>query len=82
MARVFGLVKEPRKQLVGRHGAVLRADPRALELQAAMDILSEVFSIRISEVEEMLQNRFEISHSEAISSKEDGLWPRELWIEE
>ncbi len=67
--------------MVGCHGAVQRADPRALELQAAMEILAEVFSIRTSEVEEMIQNRFEVSHSEDVRLKEDGLWPREFWIE-
>jgi len=59
MAGVFGLMKGPQKQLVGCHGAVQRADPRALELQAAMEILAEVFDIRPSEVEEMIRLRSE-----------------------
>ncbi len=82
MAGVFELIKGPQKRLVGHHGAVQRADPRALELQAALDILAEVFSIRTSEVEEMIQNRFEVYHSEDVSLKEGGLWPREFWIGE
>ncbi len=82
MAGVFELIKRPQKRLVGHHGVVQRADPRALELQAAMDILAEVFSITPAEVEEMIQSRFKVSHSEAISSKENVLWPQELWIEE
>ncbi len=82
MAGVFELIKGPQRQLVGRHGTVQRADPKALELQAAMEILADVFSIRTSEVQEMIQSRFEVSHSEDVSLKEDGLWPREFWLEE
>lgn len=81
MAGVFELIKGPQKQLVGRHGVIQRADPRALELQAAMEILAEVFSIRTAEVQEMIQSRFETYHFEDVSLKEDGLWPREFWLE-
>lgn len=76
MAGVFGLITGPQKQLVGRHGMIRQADPRALELQAAMEILAEVFRIGVSDVEEMIQNRFD-----DVSSKENGLWPREFWLE-
>lgn len=75
------MIRGPQRQLVGRHGAVQRADPRALELQAAMEILAEVFSIKPAEVEEMIRSRFDVAHTEDVSSKEDGLWPRELWLE-
>jgi hypothetical protein len=79
MAGVFELIKGPQRRLVGRHSVVQRADPRALELQAAMEILAEVFSIRTQEVEEMILSRFE---KVIIGSAEDGLWPREFWLEE
>jgi hypothetical protein len=72
MAGVFELIKGPQRRLVGLHGVVQRADPRALELQAAMEILSEVFSIRTSEVEEMLKQRYE----EKIE------WPQEFCLVE
>jgi hypothetical protein len=72
MAGVFELIKGPQRRLVGRHGVVQRADPRALELQAAMEILAEVFSIRTSEVEEMLKQRYE----EKIE------WPQEFCLVE
>lgn len=81
MAGVFKRTKGPQRRLVGRSVAVQRADPRALELQAAMEILAEVFSIRPSEVEEMIQSRFEAGSFEDIGPKGDGLWPREFWIE-
>ncbi len=82
MAGVFGLIKGSQRRLVGRHGAVPQANPRALELRAAKEILAEVFSIRATEVEEMILSRFEASRSEGVGSKEDDLWPQELWIEE
>ncbi len=71
MAGVFGIIKEPQRQLVGSHGIVLRADPRAMELQAALEILAEVFGIRISEVEEMIRLR----------SEEKELWPERFYID-
>jgi len=77
MAGVFELIKGPQRRLVGRHGVVQRVDPSALELQAAMEILAEVFKVRLSDVDEMIQNRFETE-----GSKEDVLWPREFWLEE
>ena len=52
---------------------------KAMELQTAKEILAEVFRVRISEVDEMLQNRFE---AEDMDSKENGLWPQEFWLEE
>lgn len=82
MAGVFELIKGPQRQIVGRHGIVQLADPRALELQAAMEILAEVFNIQPGEVVEMIWSRFEASHSEDAGSKEDGLWPLEFWLEE
>jgi hypothetical protein len=36
---------------------------------------------RVSDVEEMIQNRFE-AHSEEVRCEDDGLWPREFWLEE
>jgi hypothetical protein len=47
-------------------------NPKALELQTAKEILAEVFRVRISQVDEMIQNRFE---AEDMGSKEGGLWP-------
>jgi hypothetical protein len=82
MAGIFGLTKAPQKRLVGWHGAARRADPRALELQAAMEILAEIFGIKPAEVEEMIQNRFEYALVNETAGTEDGLWPREFWLEE
>lgn len=54
MAGVFSLIKGPQRQLVVQHGKVQRADPRSLELQAALEILAEVFDIETCEVSEMI----------------------------
>ncbi len=70
MAGVFELLKGPQKRLVVRSVAVQRADPKAVELQAAMEILAEVFGIKASEVEEMLKQRYE----ETIE------WPQEFCL--
>lgn len=75
MAGVLGRLIRPQK----------RADiydPKAMELETAKEILAEVFRVRISEVDEMIQNRFEAAGSEDIGSKEDGLWPQEFRLEE
>lgn len=58
--------------------AMHRSDLKTIELQTAKDILAEVFMVRISEVEEMIQNRFQ---ADDIGSKENGLWPQEFWLE-
>ena len=76
--------------------AVYHPDPKARELETAKEILAEVFRIRISEVEEMIRNRFEEAHiseahiSEAHISEahileprheERGLWPQEFRLD-
>jgi hypothetical protein len=55
MAAVFELLR-PRKRATLQ--STSRKDGRALELQTAKEILAEVFGVRISEVDEMIANRF------------------------
>ena len=57
-----------------------RMNPKALELQTAKEILAEVFRVRISEVEEMIQNRFQAAGNDNMGSEEKGLWPQEFWL--
>jgi hypothetical protein len=45
-----------------------------------MEILAETFGVKISEVEEMIQSRFEADSFEDIGPKEDKLWPMEFWL--
>ncbi len=59
---------------------VVYCNPKALELQTAKEILAEVFRVRLSEVDEMLQNRIEKAPSEATCCEKDGLWPQEFWL--
>ena len=56
-----------------------RMNPKALEHQTAKEILAEVFRVRLSEVDEMIQNRFQVDD---MGTKECGLWPQEFWLEE
>ena len=79
------MLTKPQKRAVYHH------DPKARELETAKEILAEVFRIRISEVEEMIRNRFEEAHishahiSDAHISgarpEERGLWPQEFRLD-
>ena len=56
-------------------------DLRVLELQAAKEILAEVFGVRISDVEEMIQNRYEEVCYVKPDYEETEQWPREFVLE-
>ena len=49
---------------------------KAMELEAAREILAEVFGVRLSEVDEMIHSRFE-----AEDKGSNGSWPQEFWVE-
>ena len=68
------------ERLIGTQGraVVNRSDLKPMELEAAREILAEVFGVRLSEVDKMIQNRFQAVD---VVSKEDELWPQELWVE-
>ena len=59
------------EQLIRPQNRVVHRDLKAIELEAAKEILAEVFGVRLSEVDEMIQGRFEVE----VSVKENGLWP-------
>ena len=60
MAGVFEQILRPRRQLVVRYSMpVSKIDERVLELQAAMEILAEVFNTDVSEIDMMLKQRHE-----------------------
>jgi hypothetical protein len=40
-----------------------------------------LFRVRLSDVDEMIQNRFEAAGSEDVVSKENGPWPQEFCLE-
>ncbi len=79
MAGVLDQLIWPEKSLM-RH-SIPQVDMAALELEAAKEILAEVFKVRISEVDEMILSRFEEAHSQEASSEEKGLWPQEFRLE-
>ena len=58
-----------------------RVDPMILELQAAKEILAEVFRVRVSEVDEMILNRYDDVRYEENSSEDGEMWPREFQLE-
>jgi hypothetical protein len=59
-----------------------RMDSKAVELQTAKEILAEVFRVRLSEVDEMIQNRFEDASSQECCQEEVGPWPQEFRLDE
>ncbi len=73
MAGVLGQQFRPQKTVM--------QDRRSMELEAAREILAEVFGVKLSEVDEMIENRFQAGGVVERCSKEDGLWPQELWVE-
>ena len=58
MAGVLEQLRRPHRQLIA---SMPRTKPEVLELQAAKEILAEVFDISASEVDEMLKLRYEES---------------------
>lgn len=79
MAGVLDQLIWPEKSLV-RH-SIIQVDMAALELEAAKEILAEVFKVRISEVDEMILSRFEEAHSQEASSEENRPWPQEFRLD-
>lgn len=53
-----------------------------LELQIAKEILAEVFRVRVSDVDEMIQNRYdEICYAKPYHEETES-WPREFMLKE
>ena len=83
MAGVLERIRWPQRKLVVGHGSSApRLDLRVLELQAAKEILAEIFGVRISDVEEMIQNRYDVVRCEANSYEDTEQWPREFLLGE
>ncbi len=57
-------------------------DLKAMELETAKAILAEVFGIRLSEVDEMIQNRFSDESSQEACYEKDEPWPQEFRLGE
>ena len=71
-----------KRAVIGHSSSAPKVDLRVLELQVAKEVLAEVFGVRVSDVEEMLQNRYdEISHAKP-DYEETEQWPREFMLKE
>jgi len=82
MAGVLDRIRWPQKKLVVGHSSTTpKADLRVLELQAAKEILAEVFGVRTSDVDEMIQNRYDEGCYVKPDYEETEQWPREFMLE-
>jgi hypothetical protein len=83
MAGVLERIRWPQKKVViGHSSSAPKVDLRVLELQAAKEILAEIFRVRISDVEEMIQNRYEKPCCGNYNYEETVQWPREFSLGE
>jgi len=57
-------------------------DLKAMELETAKAILAEVFGIRLSEVDEMIKNRFNDDSPQEACYEKDEPWPQEFRLGE
>ena len=73
MAGVFEQLFRPQQKTIYQ-------DQKTMELEAAKEILAEVFKVRLSEVDEMIRCRFEAEDMGSMAS-EGGLWPQEFCLE-
>ena len=84
MAGVLERIRWPQKRAVIGHSSVTlsKVDLRVLELRAAKEVLAEVFGVRISDVEEMILNRYDEFCYAKNGHEETEQWPREFVLNE
>lgn len=78
MAGVLEQLRRPEKRSV-EHGTVAVMSRKVLELEAAREILAEVFAVRPAEVDEMIRNRVQFTEKKA-PTEDRGRWPQEFWV--
>jgi hypothetical protein len=79
MAGILERIHWPQKRALGDSTLAHRVDRRILELQTAKEILAEIFGVGVSDVEEMILNRYEEACYRNDGPEE---WPQELWVGE
>jgi hypothetical protein len=79
MAGVLERIGWAPKRVLANSFPAPRVDRRILELQAAKEILAEIFGVSISDVEEMIMNRYEDACYRDNSREE---WPQEFCLGE
>jgi hypothetical protein len=67
------------QRVLANNPPAIRLDRRILKLQTAKEILAEIFGVSISDIEEMIQNRYEDVCYGNNGSEE---WPQEFWVEQ
>ncbi len=77
MAGVLERIRWPQKRASENRLPAPRVDRRILELQAAKEILAEIFGVRASDVEEMIMNRYEEA---CYRNNEPEEWPLEFCL--
>jgi len=82
MAGVLKRIRWPQKRALGNRSSAPRMDQRILELQTAKEILAEIFGVKISDVEEMILNRYDKVCYAKPSYEENKQWPREFVLNE
>jgi hypothetical protein len=78
MAGVLERIGWAPKRVLANSLPALRVDRRILELQAAKEILAEIFGVSIPDVEEMILNRYEDA---CYRDNSHEVWPQEFWLE-
>ena len=82
MAGVLERIRWPQKKpVVGHNSSISKVDLRVLELQAAKEVLAEVFRVSISDVDEMIQNRYNEGCYVKPDYEETEQWPQEFMLE-
>jgi len=81
MAGVLERIRWHQKRSVVSLRSSPRVDPKILELQVAKEVLAEIFGVRISDVDEMILNRYEESRYNENLRGEGDIWPREFQLE-
>ena len=69
------------EQLIRSQNKGEHRDLKAMELEAAKEILAEVFRVRLSEVDEMIRCRFEAEDIGSMGPDGYGPWPQEFCLE-
>jgi len=75
------MIRWPQKRSVVALDPLPRVNPKILQLQAAKEILAEVFQVGVSDVEEMILSRYEDVRYEDNSSEDGELWTKEFQLE-
>jgi uncharacterized tellurite resistance protein B-like protein len=78
MAGVLEQLRRRQKRSV-EHCASTVTIRKAMELEAAREILAEVFGVRPSEVDEMIRNRSQSSEKK-VTGEDHGQWPQEFRV--